>query len=594
MRSLLIVLLAGAVLLPSCTRQQYAARADKTAYRTLADGRRVAVGEPGDFDITYRPIAREPAPTTTAPADNPAATGPAADTQPAAVSQPAGDQGDLPELRIGTKIVRFGEAPPEDLSLEECLQVAFRNSRALQTRKEQLYSQALELANAARGWDVPLFGGPSEGLARRTRTEKNGPEVEGSRFTQDFSLVQQLRNGGALGLGITLDVLNDLTSLNSTSASSLVSANFTQPLLRGAWGDIAYEGQYRLGRDFLISLYEYERFRQELASQIAVAYYGLLRRRDQLANDQANIARLEYTLELTRERVRGGDVSAIQQDQAQQDLLDARSRQTGNQKEYANRLDDFKIRLGLPVLASLDVDYPGELDRLRQDGLHPPAITADQAMAAALHSRPDVLSQRAVVRDAARDVDLAANDFLPGLGLEFGVNAPGQPKRSVWAIRTDRNTRTAAVGFDYDLDQTNHRDAYRNAMLAHQQALRDYDEFADSVRLDVLRNLRELERAQVVYQIQEQSLVVALRRQTLAQLEQSKGQASARDVLEAESALIGAQNAATDALVSYLSTRLAFLTSLGLLEVGPDGLIAERPDAVTFERIVERYDYLQP
>jgi outer membrane protein TolC len=242
----------------------------------------------------------------------------------------------------------------------------------------------------------------------------------------------------------------------------------------------------------------------------------------------------------------------------------------------------------------VEVDYPGELARLREGGLHPPAVTAEQAMAAALHSRPDVLSRRAEVRDAARDVDLAANDFLPALGLELGVNAPGTPKRDVWAIRTDRTTRSAGVSFDYDLDQTDHRDAYRNAMLAHEQALRDYEEFADSVRLDVLKDLRELDRAQAVHQIQEQSLAVARRRQTLAQLEQSKGQASARDVLEAESALVAAQNATTDALVSYLSTRLSFLSSLGLLEAGPDGLIGERTEAVTFERIVERYDYLQP
>jgi outer membrane protein TolC len=71
---------------------------------------------------------------------------------------------------------------------------------------------------------------------------------------------------------------------------------------------------------------------------------------------------------------------------------------------------------------------------------------------------------------------------------------------------------------------------------------------------------------------------VARRRSRLASLEQKAGQASARDVLTAEESLRQAMDGLTGSLVSYETTRLNFLGSLGLLEVTPDGKVYERDE----------------
>ena len=146
--------------------------------------------------------------------------------------------------------------------------------------------------------------------------------------------------------------------------------------------------------------------------------------------------------------------------------------------------------------------------------------------------------------------------------------------------------------FNYPIDQTDNRDAYRNSMLTMEKARRDYDEFVDRVRLDVRSSYRELTQSQKTYDLQVRNVNLAKRRRALAVLQQREGQASARDVLEAESDLRDAQNGLTSALVSYATTRLKFLASLGMIEVDGKGMLHEREKPFEFERIGRRYRYL--
>ena len=85
----------------------------------------------------------------------------------------------------------------------------------------------------------------------------------------------------------------------------------------------------------------------------------------------------------------------------------------------------------------------------------------------------------------------------------------------------------------------------------------------------------------------------ARRRSKLTDIERREGQASARDILEAERGLRSASNGLTQALVSNTTTRLEFLSSLGMIEVNENGQIRERKEALRFDRIAKRYPYVQ-
>ena len=551
--------IAAAVAMCACGCTDYhRTGADKAAYRTLTGGQAKALGEPTSFDVEYSPVAPE---------------------------------GNDPVIRVDKKAVTIGKGEPVKLTLEECLAVAVRTSRDLQDRKEELYSGALAVANGRRSWDWPLMGLDLTGEAEHTKVN-SGAEDRAGEGEGGLSIAQRFVNGGVFTLAYALNVATDFVAFRSQTLGAAFDASFTQPLLRGAWRGLAYETQYRLERDFLFDVFAYERFTQTFAAGIVTQYYSVLQNRDELENEQANIERLKQTLALTRVLVEGGQVSKIQEDQAEQNLLNAQTRLERTAETFRNSLDAFKVTLGLPVTADATVDYPAALAALRKVGPREIPFKEDQAIGVALSVRPDLLTERAEVRDADRDVEIAADAFYPQLDVTLGITAADSGADRSSRLQWRDHVRTSGVTFQYSFDQTDNRDAYRNAMLTAAGARRDLAEFEDNVRLSVRRSYRSLAQSRRSYELQLRSVEIARRRRKLAALQQKEGQASARDVLEAEEALRNAQNGLTQSLVSYTTTRLNFLADLGMIVVDEKGGLHEREEPFRFERIGRRYKYV--
>ncbi len=551
----------------ACTPKQYAQQADKVAYNVLRQGQQWALGNVNTFQVDYNPYGGSLL------HDN--------------------------QIRVGKKVIPVGFGTEQvTLSLQDCVQIALENSRNFQDRKEQLYLAALALGSSRRDWNWTLVQGTLEGQAEDVRTEGGG---ESSEFTADneISLTRRFAQGGVLVLAAGLNLATDLIGGADTMAGSTLEANFTQPLLRGAWRDLAYETQYRRERNFLFRVFEYDRFTQTFVADIFSRYYDVLEILDQLSNERENISRLEQTFELVKVQVQGGAVSPIQADQSESNLLDARIRLERLAQRYRDSLDNFKIRLGLPVRSQIKLEYPEALTRLKeqvdQEGELPPLpFDEEQAIEAAMTSRPEVMRSRAALRDADRNVQIAADDFLPRLDLDLGLEVPSTPESRFARMRFHELTRTARLRFHYPIDQTGNRDAYRESLLDLQQARRQLDQLLDEVYLDVRQTYRELLRSSRTYEIRLRSVQIAGRRRRLAVLQQKQGQASARDVLEAEEALREAQNGLTNAIVSYTTTRLRFLASLGMIGADEEGHIYERTNPTRFDRLAWRYPYLQP
>jgi outer membrane protein TolC len=551
------VLLAA---LSGCTPSQYAGQADRDALRTVEQGNQRAMGRPEAFGVAYKPY------------------------------RPEANEPNAPII-VGGKAIALDGNSLQKLTLDECLQIASRNNLPFQLQKETLYSAALALANSRRGWDFPLPAGEITGDASRT-VVNNGGETNAANAGIAGLLTQRFVNGGILTLGLGVDLASDLLGWKSTSVGSLVSANFTQPLLAGAGRGLAYEDQYRLERDFLLTVLEYERFTQSFAVGIVRQYYAVVQLRDLIENERENIVRLEETFQLTRTLVEGGLRSQIELDQADQNMMNARVRLMQDERQYRDSLDEFKITLGLPIRSRIELDYPDALKELNRMGPLQVPVGESEAFEVAMKSRTNVLRRAAAVRDTQRDVEIAADAFLPTLNVTLGVSAANAGPRDAAKIRFDRHTRFASGTFQYDLDQTNNRDAYRNAMLAQDQALRNWHEFVDLLRLDISQSYRSLMLSKQTYELRLRNVEIAKRRRKLAVLQQKEGQAAARDVLEAEDDLRQAQNGVTGALVSYTTTRLQFMTTLGLLVVDEKGMLHEREKPFEYDRIRQRYPYL--
>ncbi len=532
--------LAVCALAAGCSPRWFAGQADRAAYGLIRQKQRVAMGGERPFSISYRPIL-------------------------SARHRPAGQV-----ALLDGKPIPVGSGPPRVLSLTEALRIAARNSRSFQTEKEDLYVQALELANLRHDWSLldgqlTSAGDYADGPGRATRWDATGEG--GLSFTQRFAA------GGALTLAMGLDFASTFTGVKSTTVGSLLEANFTQPLLRGAFRRFAYEDLYRAERNLALAILTYERFVESFAVDIAADYYEVLRRRDQLGNERENLQRLELTYKFTQAQVKGGMLSRVQADQAEQNLLNARARVESARQDYEDALDEFKLTLGLSIAARVE-PAPAELVRLQP---LPIPMGEAEAVGTALRTRPDVLTTYAGLRDARRDVEIAADAFNPQLDLLLGVSATGTEPRKPFKVRFHDRTYSAGWTFDYGLDQTDNRDNYRLALIERNQAERSLEEFLDTVRLEVRQSYRSLVQSRRTHQIQTAAVALAKRRTKLAQLEQKEGLASTRDVLEAEDALRNSKNALTSALVNYVTTRLRFLATLGMIAVDAEGRFHERP-----------------
>jgi len=557
---LIAILMMSMTVGSGCTPAWYANWADRDAYGAISEGQASALGKGYKFDIAYSPIDCD------------------------------------------RYLKRAKDETDEDvdvLPLEGALQVAFKNSRTFQTSKETLYSSALELASLSRGWETVLPTGEVNSTGEIIRTGKSGPE--GGTDSTDryinadgtYSLTRRLVGGGLLTLGASMDLVTNFLGNSDTQVGSLVEGSFTQPLLRGAWRGLAFEDQHRLVRDFLIDVYEFDRFRQTFAVDIMQKYYAVLTLKDQLENSRTNVKRLRTAYLVTQAMVKGGQLNRTQEDQAEQDLLTAQIALERAILAYSSALDTFKITLGLPISKELKLDYPGALIRLNKKGPQPLPFAELAATSTSLITDTALLQARADTRDGDKDVEIAADNFNPQLDLELKASAPGTERAQPARIQTKHHTRNVKLTFNYDLDQIANRDAHRNAMIAKDQARRSLAEAEDTATLNVRNSFRSLKQSGRSFNLQAKSVEIAKRRTTLIAIQRKQGQATTRDVLEAEAALNTSLNGLTTSLVNYTITRLQFLASLGMLSVDLKGELTERKTPFGYNRLQKRYPYLK-
>jgi hypothetical protein len=88
----------------------------------------------------------------------------------------------------------------------------------------------------------------------------------------------------------------------------------------------------------------------------AAGYLGTLLQYAQISIDDENIAALERFIKLFQALKEGGDLSQLQVDQVEQQLLQGQSSKLTDEQQYGNAIDQFKIQLGLPTVLPLELE----------------------------------------------------------------------------------------------------------------------------------------------------------------------------------------------------------------------------------------------
>lgn len=502
------------------------------------------------------------------------------------------------------------------IDLNEALQIAARNNRDYQSRKESVFRSALAL-DLERDEFRGVFSLPTEGDL--VSDGLGSDAIAYSGVSAVGGVGQRLKNGTQLTGQIAVDLAQLLTQQGGSSLGLLTDVSVQVPLLRGAGRWVVTEPLTQAERNTLYAIYGFERFKRTFAVDVASRYLGVLRQLDQVDNAEENYRRTVTSSRRAQALAKEGRLPEIQVDQALQDELRARSGWISSQQDYASSLDSLKNLLGLPTdaLITLDrqtlerlasavrevlpalnssetegyvvaevpsADAPIVLAAPSREDRGPLEMDSEQAILLALEHRLDLRVAEGGVYDSMRAVAVAANGFLPELTIGGGASSgsrrgPSSALSNDAQVSFDRVNYNALLRFDLPLERTAERNNYRSQLISLERSVRDVQELEDSIKLDVRSQLRDMLESRESLRIQAQAVALAQRRVDSTSLLLKLGRAEIRDVLEAQEALLSAQNALTSALVNYRVSELQLQANLGLLEVDETGLWKEyRPE----------------
>ena len=460
---------------------------------------------------------------------------------------------------------------PELLSLGDALAIAMANSRAYQTRKENLFIQALNLTEVQKdfNWDYSARADAdttiSEGFGR------NGVDA-----TFDVEMKRTLASGAKVTLGFTQNLVNYFTSPDRSSENNVLSLNIVQPLLNGFGPLITMEPLRQAERDLVYSVREFKRFQQDFVIDVAAEYYSVLRTFDQLNNERKNYESSIANREQTESYAKAGRIADFEAAQARQSELNAADRWTLSRSSYQKALDDFRFTLGLPIDLNVEAN-PDELTSLEQRGLVELDITLGAALENAISNRLDLINSRQQVEDEERDVEIQQRNFLPELGVTYDASK---------ALDKDSGIKqTVDVNLNLPLDWTENRNNFRIAQIGLEREQRNLEENISDVQRDVRDLWRKLERNRSVYQNRRLSVRLSERRVENTTLLLKQGKALTRDLLDAEDDLLSSRNEATASLVDYTINRLRFWDAIERFEIDPKGMWYEQDNGNTEEPV---------
>jgi outer membrane protein TolC len=468
---------------------------------------------------------------------------------------------------------------PLVLTLNDALRLGAAHSRQYQSSKESVFQSALSLDLEADAFRYSFAGalGVLFGADRSSGDESRAIASDG-----DAGVTKKLKAGATLTSRLAFDLAKLLTADEDSSFGLAADASVTLPLMRGAGRAIATEPLTQAERNLVYSIRRFELYKQEFAVRIAADYLSVLQQLQGVNDAAANLNLVRDSLERATRLSDSGRLPGIQVDQARQDVLRAENRLNITRQSYEGRLDSFKVSLGMPADARIAL-VEQELAHLAGAGIavsNAAPIVESAALALAFTNRLDLRTTRDAVADAERGAAIARDALRAGLVLKGTVSTRDTSDLStdgVSGLSLNANRSKYAVGLDYDTpwERTAERNAYRNSLIAVEEARRSLEEMEDQIKLDVREGLRNLAVAWESVRIQALAVDLARARVNSTQIYLQAGRAEIRDVLEAQAALVNAQDALTGAIVTRRLAELNLQRSLGVLQVNPEGLWRE-------------------
>ncbi len=271
------------------------------------------------------------------------------------------------------------------LDRDAAVQIALLNSRSYQTEVEDLYLSAIDVSFERFRFDAQFFAGTG------TFFTADGPERTGAGGnsssilrTDTTARVQKLNAfGGETVVGLANSLIWQFSGNNSETAFTILDFSMVQPLLRFGGRARILEQLTLSERTLLANVRQMEQFRQSFYTEVVIGhnagdgparrvgiagvgaggfgvtgnpgggavggFVGLLQTDQQIRNQRFNVTGLRDSVAQLRALYEAGRIpNLLQVEQARQALNSAQSSLLVARAGYEQRLDAYKIQLGVP------------------------------------------------------------------------------------------------------------------------------------------------------------------------------------------------------------------------------------------------------
>ncbi|HKB37496.1 MAG TPA: hypothetical protein VKD72_13700, partial [Gemmataceae bacterium] len=361
------------------------------------------------------------------------------------------DQSEFPDPLDTTKGPR-----PFRMTLDQAVELGVINSREFQDRREDLYLQALPVTAERFAFSSQFFA--TEQLIRE-RLGKFFPGGPANRWVSNSTLgfTKLFSTGALLMLQFANNTVIELANptRRHTISQSTIDLDIVQPLLRGGGRAVTLEPLTLAERNLLYEIRDYAHFRKQFYVNIAAGIdvggisVGTTRFRNrplgffngvglifgaqlkpgsgfafgvpasgnatpsgflptllnaaQLVIEQENVRQLERYLRLFRGYEEGGDISALQVQLVESQLLQGRNFLFTENQQLLDTLDRLKLQLGIPVNIPLELDDSPVEPQSRQMGRFRRIINEFETLREAAN-RPETIGAPGTLRRRLREL----------------------------------------------------------------------------------------------------------------------------------------------------------------------------------------------
>ncbi len=204
-------------------------------------------------------------------------------------------------------------------------------------------------------------------------------------------------------------------------------------------------------------------------------------------------------------------------------------------------------------------------------------LAQDAAVDLAYSNRLDLMNQQAMVTDAFRKVEVAADALQSDLNLEADATLQTEPGHDN-PLAFDASAAQYRVGLQFDgpLNRFSEQNTYRATQIGYQQSRRQFMEAKDRVAVLIRGQIRDLRVSELNFQVARQQLITAIRQVEEAQLNlritTEPNSNATRDLLQALQGLLGSKNNLISSWIEYESGRIQLFVELEILQLDESGV----------------------